>query len=284
MEDVIKACKEITTHADFLRDVGLSLTFSCISPVFAPVMPELLKYEAHLPPVCVYLKAHKGIPGRCIMNKARLSAKKITEPYYSSCWAGVEEFVIPVNVDGVRALLINVSGYRSTLKKSELKRAELSQGLAERTFDELYATLSPTPPTISYVLSAVTPLSYLIRNLYLRCLSLKKNVDDDLYVKMLDYVHENYTGDCSIKSIASALAYSESYLRHLFRAKSGTSIGQYVIDLRLSHARDLMAGTSLSVADVASACGFDDPNYLSSAFKRRFDTSPIAYRKSKKSD
>ena len=278
MNEVFNLTKEITEHVDFLRETGLSITFSAISPVFAPVMTTLLKYEAHLPPVCSYLKAHKSIPGKCISNKARLCAKHVTAPYYSCCWAGVEEFVFPISVDGARIMLINVSGYRSTMRKSAIMKNSLSAKLSDTTFDELYEALSPSPPTVEYVRAAITPLMHLITELHQSCLSRGIGVDDALYVKILDCVHQSFDTDCTCTSIACALSYSESYVRHLFRQKSGTSLGQYIIDVRLSHARDLINSTELSVADVASATGFFDPNYFSSAFKKKFGISPLKMR------
>ena len=175
--------------------------------------------------------------------------------------------------------LLNVSGYRSTLAKSVAMSKALSERLADPTYDELYAELSSTPPTLEYVRSAITPLTHLIISLYKRCIKAGASEDDSLYVKLLTLIHESFTFDCTCNTLSAKLAYSESYLRHLFREKSGTSVGQYIIDLRLTHARDLIESTNMNVADVASASGFGDPNYFSSAFKKKFGSSPLAYRR-----
>jgi AraC-like DNA-binding protein len=242
-------------------------------------MPALLKYEAHTTPVCALLKGTKGpLCGRCIENKARLVAKRVDAPFFSSCYAGVEEFVIPVHADGVRVLMLNVSGYRDALEKSQAKRASTS-AIMGKEFDLAYDALNPNVPTMDWILGAITPLTRLIYALYKECVLRTPDVSDDVYVKILAYLHEHIAEDCTVASVADALSYSDSYVRHVFRAKSGTSIGRYLIDLRMTRARELIETTNLSVAGVAAASGFDDPNYFSSAFKKHFGCSPLSLKK-----
>ena len=280
MEDTVESViNEITGHIDFLRSCGLSVTVSCFSPVFAPVLPVLLQYEVHLCSVCAYLKANAKTMGMCVKNKRKLHKKRTDTPYYSCCFAGVEEFVFPVHARGMRIMCINISGYRSTLKKSGILKEKIAQ-LCGDSFDELYGELNESPPSLTAVSAAISPLIRSVLALYEQCLQKGENerLQDGLYCKMLVYVYDNYMYDISLTEIAQTLNYSESYLRHVFKKTSGVSLGEYINTLRLSSAAALLK-KNLSVAEIAGMCGFTDANYFAVAFKKKYGVSPRDFKR-----
>lgn len=67
-------------------------------------------------------------------------------------------------------------------------------------------------------------------------------------------------------------------LKNLFRLQTGISVNDYLRQLRLCKAMDLLRHSRHSIGDVASACGFDDSNYFSVVFNRAFALSPSQYR------
>ena len=78
--------------------------------------------------------------------------------------------------------------------------------------------------------------------------------------------------------MAENIGYSESYFGYAFKKKYKMSVSQYIRELQLAKAKDLLENTSFSVASVASYVGFDDSNYFSSLFKKYFGLSPKEYR------
>jgi transcriptional regulator GlxA family with amidase domain len=67
-------------------------------------------------------------------------------------------------------------------------------------------------------------------------------------------------------------------LERLFRAHLGTTLGDHYLGLRLERARTLLRQTSLSVAEIAVACGFAAPAHFSRVYRARFALSPSAER------
>ena len=63
-----------------------------------------------------------------------------------------------------------------------------------------------------------------------------------------------------------------------FKAASARSPQQYLISLRTQRARELLRGTSLSIADIALQCGFFDQSHLTTTFTRWVGVSPHRYR------
>lgn len=265
---------EIVGFIDVLRKNGYKLSVSCFSPVFAPVLPALMNYEVHLPAFCNYLKSNAATFRLCVENKEKLKRKKTPCAYYSCCYAGVEEFVYPIEKNGTRIFCFNLSGYRGTLKKSALFK-ERVRTLCDEKFDGYYAELSPFPPSLSDFTSLLRPIERSVCALYDACLEQNESAmpKDKLYLETLAFLHENYTQELSAESTAAALNYSESYLRHVFREKSGVTFAQYVNSLRLTRAKELLEN-GRSVAETAFLCGFLDPNYFSVAFKKKYGITP----------
>ena len=72
---------------------------------------------------------------------------------------------------------------------------------------------------------------------------------------------------------------SEVYFRRLFKEHFGISPKQYVIDVRLQHAKQLLAEGKLSLSLIAEASGFTNQYHLSRLFKERVGLTPSEYRK-----
>ena len=113
----------------------------------------------------------------------------------------------------------------------------------------------------------------------------RKNVSEanehDFYRKGLQYIKEHYTENITVVDVAAHIGYSESYFGYAFKKKYKISVSQYVRELQLAKAKDLLEDTSFSVSSVASYVGFDDSNYFSTLFKKHFGLSPKEYRRIK---
>lgn len=106
-----------------------------------------------------------------------------------------------------------------------------------------------------------------------------KNSENLLSV-IVDYVDTHYREkELSLKKVAKIFAYTEKYLSHFFKSKMGTGFNEYVNNLRLQNALNLIDEGNKSVTEIASKCGFSDPLYFSKCFKRKMGKSPTEYIK-----
>jgi transcriptional regulator GlxA family with amidase domain len=76
------------------------------------------------------------------------------------------------------------------------------------------------------------------------------------------------------EALATSAGLSVRQLERLFRGQLGLTIGAHYLGLRLDHARRLLRQTSLSVLQVAMACGFVSAAHFSRAYAARFGRSP----------
>jgi len=79
--------------------------------------------------------------------------------------------------------------------------------------------------------------------------------------------------------IAGATGISEVYLRKLFDRQFGTSPKQYILDLRLERAKQLLREPDKSVTAVAEDCGFSGVYHFCRSFKEKVGLTPTQYRK-----
>jgi AraC-like DNA-binding protein len=79
--------------------------------------------------------------------------------------------------------------------------------------------------------------------------------------------------------LARGLGVSYSWFRKTFTAHTGLSPHQYLLELRLIHARSRLAETRLSVKEIALEVGFEDEYYFSRLFRQKLGLSPSQWRK-----
>lgn len=90
--------------------------------------------------------------------------------------------------------------------------------------------------------------------------------------------------DVTMPEIARQLNVSYSTFRHMFKLYTGQSPSQYLINLRIYRARQLLCSTTLSIKEIAYILRFDSPEYFATLFRRRIGVSPSAFRHTAKFD
>lgn len=71
---------------------------------------------------------------------------------------------------------------------------------------------------------------------------------------------------------------AERHLRQLFRQQTGMTISQYLRQLRICQAQDLLRHSEMLISDIATRCGFEDSNYFSVVFTKETGLTPRMWR------
>lgn len=85
--------------------------------------------------------------------------------------------------------------------------------------------------------------------------------------------------DLTNAQLADACQVSEVYLRKLFAKHLNTSPKQYIIDLRLQKAKQMLSEGVLRIAEIADCCGFSNAYHFCRTFKEHTGITPSEYRK-----
>lgn len=95
---------------------------------------------------------------------------------------------------------------------------------------------------------------------------------------VMKYIAENIQNpELSNASLASQIGISEVYLRKLFSAHYDRTPKQYILDIRIRKAKQMLIDTSFSVTEIAEECGFSSLYHFCRAFKQRTGQTPSQY-------
>lgn len=83
----------------------------------------------------------------------------------------------------------------------------------------------------------------------------------------------------STAQLAEAVNLSASWFTLVFRNTTGMTPHQWQLDRRVAHARDLLTGSDLSVADIADRLGFSDQAHLTRSFRQIVGETPASWRR-----
>lgn len=94
-----------------------------------------------------------------------------------------------------------------------------------------------------------------------------------------NYLASHFHEDITISDLARRYFMSRGYLMKLFKQKYSTGIFEYLQQLRMDKARELLADPEIKIQYIAEITGFNDQNYFSKAFRHATGQSPSEYRR-----
>lgn len=97
------------------------------------------------------------------------------------------------------------------------------------------------------------------------------------FLPILRYLEENYEKDLSLKKIAEQFHLNPSYISQLIRSETGLTYTQYLTELRITKAKELLRTSSLTLAEISEAVGFNDYFYFIKKFKKEVGVTPGKY-------
>jgi AraC-like DNA-binding protein/mannose-6-phosphate isomerase-like protein (cupin superfamily) len=97
--------------------------------------------------------------------------------------------------------------------------------------------------------------------------------------KALSVIEKNFQDPISIDDIAEAAGLSTDYFSRMFKQFTGLTPMEYIKNVRLAKAVDLLLMPSVSVAEAAQRVGFEDPGYFARQFKNSLGISPSRYKR-----
>lgn len=118
------------------------------------------------------------------------------------------------------------------------------------------------------------------------------------YETVLDYLSKNKTSQSSViagqakeciemhysdpdfnmNTMTQKLLVNQTYLRKMFKSEYNMTISEYLVQVRMTHAKDLIKKDNYKLSAIAEMVGYNDAGYFSRAFKKYFGVSPSEYR------
>lgn len=100
----------------------------------------------------------------------------------------------------------------------------------------------------------------------------------DLVSRIRFYIQDHLDGDTSLTAIAEHFHFSREYLLRVFKKESGITILQYINDIKINKAKELLKNPELPIKEIAQLLGFNSTGYFIRFFKSKMGISPKVYR------
>lgn len=111
---------------------------------------------------------------------------------------------------------------------------------------------------------------------------LTKKPQEDLPIETVKrIITENISVEISRDELAKAVYMSPDYLTKLFKRETGMPLSEYIIQKRISLAKQLLATTDLSIVEISEKTGFSYSSYFVRIFKKKTGMTPQQYRNEK---
>lgn len=94
-----------------------------------------------------------------------------------------------------------------------------------------------------------------------------------------EYIDEHFSEKMSLDELAKMGYVSKFYFTRLFKEQFGLSVNSYIIQMRITKAKELLRFSDKSIEEIGSECGMEDANYFARMFKKVEGISPREYRK-----
>ena len=95
---------------------------------------------------------------------------------------------------------------------------------------------------------------------------------------VIDYCTNNFKEEITLDSIAEKLHLSKYYISHMINRKLNQNFNEYINNLRIAEACNLLRETNIKIADISEDVGFGTIRSFNRAFKQITGISPVVYR------
>lgn len=99
--------------------------------------------------------------------------------------------------------------------------------------------------------------------------SLKPTGDSRRVQKVQDHINRHYKDDIRLNDLADLVGMTPTAFSRFFKLRTGRSISDYVIDIRLGHATRQLVDSTTSVAEICYECGFNNVSNFNRIFKKK---------------
>lgn len=104
------------------------------------------------------------------------------------------------------------------------------------------------------------------------------NTRNETLKKILAYIHENYTKNLTIEQIAKSYSLNQNYISQLFKRETGKTFTEYIMELRIRYANELLRSTNLPISEIAELSGYPDYFYFARVYKKVTGITPSQFR------
>ncbi len=108
------------------------------------------------------------------------------------------------------------------------------------------------------------------------------NSDSRRVLKIYEYINTNYKKPIKLEDLANLAGMTPVSFSRFFKLRSGKTLTDYIIDIRLGHATRFLLDTTHSISEICYECGFNNLSNFNRIFKKKKNCSPKEFRENYK--
>ena len=242
---------------------------------------EIMSFPKNDCEFCSLMKSNCNTRRKCAyadkrsFNKCRESGRL----YIYKCHAGLVEAVMPLyeNEKNIGYLML---GQISDNKNNNTLIEKITYWQEKYGFDT--ETLNTNIQSITYKSTEEIYAAAKIMEACTCYIAFKELIEPEenrVFKAAKAYIDKNLSADLDIADICKELSLGRTKLYDIFKREANTGVSEYINRRRLHKAKSLLKTTDMSIPEIASAVGFNDYNYFSRVYKKRYGKAPKFYRK-----
>ena len=107
---------------------------------------------------------------------------------------------------------------------------------------------------------------------------IKVSADSRRVQKVEEYINEHYSADIRLQTLSDLVGMTPTAFSRFFKLRTGKTISEYIIDIRLGIASRKLVDTTMSISEICYDCGFNNVSNFNRIFKRKKGVSPKSFR------
>ncbi len=102
--------------------------------------------------------------------------------------------------------------------------------------------------------------------------------------EVVTIIDQEYSKNLTLENISERVFLTTQYLGLLFTKEMGVTFNQYLTDIRLERAKELLETTNIRISDISHYVGINNPSYFNKLFKKKFLVTPAQFRQGEGKD
>ena len=266
--------------ADFLEDVYVILK----TPI--SIFDSNFQFVTSYPPpgyltdFCSMIRASEDRAQLCKRSDEESCAlcKKNNRTFSYLCHAGICETIVPILFDGSAIGYIIFGEYKIKGVKTNVKEYAQENGINADALSDAYERLTSLTEneaeSMARILEACVLKFWMSDAILLRT--------EDIAGRIKQFIDENIYEPLTVDELCKSFFISRQRLYTIFKDNFNTTVKKYVLERKLSRAKQLLRTTDYSITEITEKTGFADYNNFIQRFRHIVGKTPLEYRREQK--
>jgi AraC-like DNA-binding protein len=281
---VLNALAKSAVFQDFKQAfgdaTGLPLT---LHPLESWQVPH--RGNRHESPFCALMAGQSRSCAHCLQVQQRLSESATIGPCTITCGAGMSESAVPVRL-GEKVIGLIQTGQaflaEPTLAQFDRTAKMISEWGVEVDVEQLkdayYATPVMSPGRYASTVDLLAVFSQHLSIIAQQMQVQEETAEPPLITRAKQFILDHYTEDLGLAQVAKSVNMSMFYFCKLFKRMTGLNFTEYLAQVRIEKAKNLLLNPNLHVSEIAYEVGFQSLTHFNRVFKKLVGQAPTAYR------